>query len=169
MGDETQQFQIRAASAIDAAAVAAIYNWYIEHSSCTFEQEPLTAIEMAARIADADSDKPWIVLLVDGVLMGYAYATIFKARAAYNRSREVTVYLHREATGKGYGRRLYKQLIDELAIAPIHSLIASIALPNASSVALHESLGFEKVGQFFEVGHKFGEFVDVGYWQLRLR
>lgn len=168
MSGEQQQLQMRAASAMDAAAVAAIYNWYIENSSCTFEQLPLTADEMAARIAEAGSDKPWIVLIRDGELLGYAYATIWKARAAYNRSREVTVYLHRDATGQGYGKRLYQQLIDELAIAPIHTLIASIALPNASSVALHESLGFVKVGQIAEIGYKFDQFVDVGYWQLRL-
>lgn len=159
---------IRSAEVEDAAAIAAIYNWYIEHSSCTFEEELLSVEAMLERVQSADGSNPWLVLEEDGVLLGYAYASIWKARAAYNRSREVTVYMHVDAVGAGYGKRLYQQLIDELRNEPIHSLIASIALPNEASVALHESLGFEKVGQFSEVGFKFGEFVDVGYWQLKI-
>ena len=159
---------IRAVNSADAAAIAAIYNWYIAHSCCTFEEEPLSDEQMLQRINLAEADKPWVVLEEGGELLGYAYATLWKPRAAYNRSREVTVYLHRDATGSGRGRLLYQHLIDELRQKPIHSLIASIALPNAGSVALHESLGFAKAGEFSEVGYKFGEFVDVGYWQLIL-
>lgn len=159
---------IRAATSSDAPAIAAIYNWYIAQSVCTFEEEQLSDEQIGQRIASADADKPWIVLEEEGAVLGYAYASIWKARAAYDRSREVTVYLRRDATGSGRGRQLYQHLIDELRNKPIHSLIASIALPNASSVALHESLGFTKAGQFSEVGFKFGKFVDVGYWQLIL-
>lgn len=159
---------IRPANLKDAPALVAIYNWYITQSACTFEEEQLSDEEMRGRIASADEDKPWVVLEEDGVLLGYAYASIWKPRAAYNRSREVTIYLHQDATGGGRGRQLYQHLIDELRKKPIHSLIASIALPNAGSVALHENLGFTKAGQFSEVGYKFGEFVDVGYWQLIL-
>ena len=163
-----ERLRIRAASPADADAIATIYNWYIENSSCTFEEQPLRSAEMAERIGDASATGPWVVLEQDGSLLGYACASIWKARAAYGRSREVTVYLHRDATGRGHGKRLYRHLIDEIRKKPIHSLIASIALPNTGSVALHESLGFVKVGQFAEVGHKFGKFVDVGYWQLLL-
>ena len=159
---------IRAVKSSDTPAIAAIYNWYIAQSVCTFEEESLSDEEMGQRIAAASADKPWVVLEEDGVVLGYAYASVWKPRAAYNRSREVTVYLRRDVTGNGRGRQLYQHLIDELAKEPIHSLIASIALPNASSVALHESLGFTKAGQFSEVGFKFGKFVDVGYWQLIL-
>ncbi len=159
---------IRAAISSDAPAIAAIYNWYITQSVCTFEEARLSDEQMRQRIASADANKPWVVLEEDGVLLGYAYATIWKARTAYNQTREVTVYLHRDASGNGRGRQLYQHLIDELRNEPIHSLIASIALPNASSVALHESLGFAKTGQFSEVGYKFGKFVDVGCWQLIL-
>lgn len=159
---------IRVATSSDAPAIAAIYNWYIAQSVCTFEEEQLSDEQIGQRIASADASKPWLVLEEEGAVLGYAYASIWKARAAYDRSREVTVYLRRDATGNGRGRQLYQHLIDELRNKPIHSLIASIALPNASSVALHESLGFTKAGQFSEVGYKFGEFVDVGYWQLIL-
>ena len=160
--------QIRPVETADAHVIAAIYNWYIAHSRCTCEEQQVSDADMGRRIAAAGASMPWLVLEEGGIVLGYAYASVWKARAAYDRSREVTVYLHHNATGKGRGRRLYQQLVDELGNTPIHSLIASIALPNAGSVALHESLGFEKVGQFSEIGFKFGEFVDVGYWQLNL-
>lgn len=114
---------IGAANSKDAPALAAIYNWYIAQSACTFEEEQLSDEDMLARIAEAAADKPWVVLEEDGVLLGYAHASIWKARAAYNQSREVTVYLHRDATGHGRGRQLYQHLIDELRNKPIHSLI----------------------------------------------
>ena len=159
---------IRAANSADATAIAAIYNWYIANSVCTFEEAQLSDEQIRERLSSASQDSPWFVLEEEGVVIGYAYASIWKARAAYNRSREVTVYLHRDSAGCGRGRLLYQHLIDELRDKPIHSLIASIALPNEGSVALHESLGFKKAGQFSEVGYKFGKFVDVGYWQLIL-
>ena len=159
---------IRAANSKDGPALAAIYNWYIANSTCTFEDEPLSDEGMLARIALADADQPWVVLEEDEVVLGYAYASVWKERAAYDRSREVTIYLHQEATGNGRGRQLYQHLIDELRKKPIQCLIATIALPNAGSIALHEKLEFTKVGQFSEVGYKFGKFVDVGYWQLIL-
>ena len=159
---------IRAANSKDAPALVEIYNWYIAESVCTFEEERLSDAQMLARIASSGGDRPWVVLEEDEVVLGYAYASVWKERAAYNRSREVTIYLHQEATGNGRGRQLYQHLIDELRKKPIQCLIASIALPNAGSIALHEKLGFTKVGQFSEVGYKFGKFVDVGYWQLIL-
>ena len=168
MNRTTEREEIRPVESADAPAIAAIYNWYIGHSSCTFEEQQVSDADMGQRIAAADASMPWLVLEEGGIVLGYAYASVWKARAAYNRSREVTVYLHHDATGKGRGRKLYKHLVDELRNTPIHSLIASIALPNAGSVALHESLGFKKAGQFSEVGFKFGEYVDVGYWQLIL-
>ncbi|MBL4580391.1 MAG: N-acetyltransferase [Gammaproteobacteria bacterium] len=159
---------IRAANSKDAPALVEIYNWYIAESVCTFEEERLSDAQMLARIASSDGDRPWVVLEEDEVVLGYAYASVWKERAAYNRSREVTIYLHQEATGNGRGRQLYQHLIDELRKKPIQCLIASIALPNAGSIALHEKLGFTKVGQFSDIGYKFGKFVDVGYWQLIL-
>jgi len=114
---------IRAANSKDGPALATIYNWYIANSTCTFEDEPLSDEGMRARIASSDADKPWLVLEEDGVVLGYACASTWKERAAYNRSREVTVYLHQDATGSGRGRKLYQHLIDELRKKPIQCLI----------------------------------------------
>lgn len=159
---------IRAVVAGDEHAIAEIYNWYIAHTVITFEEQEIGAQEMAARIQIDDKTCPWFVVEVDNKILGYAYATLWKTRAAYRNTRETSIYLHRDAAGRGLGKLLYEHLINELRQTPIHLLIGGIALPNVGSVALHESLGFTRVGQFGEVGRKFGNWVDVGYWQLNL-
>ena len=159
---------VRAFAAGDEGEIVAIYNWYIANTVITFEEQVISVDEMAARIQTDDETCPWFVIEVDNKILGYAYATLWKTRAAYRNSRETSIYLHRDAGGKGLGRLLYKHLINELRPTPIHLLISGIALPNAGSVALHESLGFTPVGKFCEVGRKFGNWVDVGYWQLNL-
>ena len=104
-----------------------------------------------------------------GLVVGYAYATRWRARAAYRESVESSVYLAPEATGRGLGRALYDVLLPELRGSGLHAVIGGITLPNAASVALHEALGFTHVGTFREVGYKFGRRIDVGYWQKQLR
>ena len=89
-------------------------------------------------------------------------------KRAYKYARETSIYLNHEYSGKGRGLTLYQHLIDEIRKTPIHVLIACIARPNDASVALHEKLGFYKVGQLEEVGHKFDNYIDVGCWQLKL-
>jgi phosphinothricin acetyltransferase len=74
--------------------------------------------------------------------------------------------LRPDATGKGLGTQLYLELLKELKDRSLHTVMGGIALPNDASVALHEKLGFSKVAQFRQVGHKFGNWIDVGYWQL---
>lgn len=159
---------VRAFAAGDECEIVAIYNWYIAKTVITFEEQAISATEMAARIRTDDETCPWFVIEVDNEIQGYAYATLWKTRTAYRNSRETSIYLHHAAAGKGFGKLLYKHLINELRKTPIHLLIGGIALPNAGSVALHESLGFTPVGKFCEVGRKFGNWVDVGYWQLNL-
>ena len=159
---------IRPATLKDGVALANIYNWYVENTVITFEEEPVSGGDMAQRIVVADETRPWLVLEEAGRVIGYASAERWKSRCAYRQSRETSVYFDREHRGRGYGRQLYEALINELRKTPIHVLIAGIALPNESSIAMHEKLGFVKVGQFSEVGLKFGRYIDVGYWQLTL-
>ncbi|MBP0596609.1 N-acetyltransferase [Herbaspirillum sp. LeCh32-8] len=159
---------IRPATAADAAAICAIYNHYVEHTAISFETEPLSEQAMAARILDVQSQYPWLVYEDEGMLLGYAYASKWKPRAAYAQSVESSVYLHRDAAGRGIGKQLYARLFAQLKPLGVHLVIGGIAQPNEASVALHERMGFVKVGQFNEVGRKFGRWVDVGYWQLNL-
>ncbi|MFN0245033.1 MAG: arsinothricin resistance N-acetyltransferase ArsN1 family B [Planctomycetota bacterium] len=160
---------IRAATALDATAIGAIYEHYVLHTTVSFEERAPDAVEMAQRIEAVHADElPWLVLEDAGQLVGYAYATKWKTRSAYRHSVETSVYLDHAAVGKGFGTQLYSALLDELRARDLHVAIGGIALPNAASIALHEKLGFRKVAQFEEVGWKFGKWVDVGYWELLL-
>ena len=157
---------IRPATESDAQAICNIYNPYISDTIITFEEEPVAVEEMTQRIHETISSLPWIVIEDEGQVVGYAYASRWKSRCAYRYSVETTVYLSNAATGKGFGSLLYEHLIAELRQRSIHSLIGGIALPNAASVSLHEKFGFEKVAHFKEVGWKFNQWIDVGYWEL---
>jgi len=160
---------IRDATPADAAAVAAIYNHYIEHTTITFEADVLSDDDMRARIAKTESAGfPWLVWDDAGKVRGYAYASKFRDRAAYRYTAEATIYLAPGASRRGIGSRLYSELIARLRAGGSHRVLGVIALPNPASVALHKSLGFTHVGSFSEVGRKFGRWIDVGFWQLRL-
>lgn len=161
--------EIRPAVAADAARICAIYNPYIASTTITFEEAPVAEIEMARRILDVnEAGLAWLVADLGGEIIGYAYATRWRARPAYHHSVESTIYFDPEASGHGVGERLYRRLLDELHSRGLHAVIAGIAQPNARSVALHERLGFKKVAHFTEVGFKLGQWVDVAYWQLML-
>lgn len=159
---------IRPVSDLDAAAICEIYNHYVQHSIITFEETAVTADEMKGRIKAISAAWPWLVAEEKGRIVGYAYAGKWKSREAYRYAVESTVYLHPDSCGKGLGKRLYAALIKELSRRSVHTVIAGIALPNVASVALHEKMGFVKVAQFKEVGWKFGQWIDVGYWELVL-
>ncbi len=158
---------VRPATPADASAICAIYDHYIHHTVVTFEEEPVPANVMAARMAEVHP-LPWLVLEEAGTITGYAYAGLWRTRAAYRNTVETTVYLAPDATGAGRGMMLYTALLDLLREQRLHVAMGVIALPNDASVALHEKLGFHRAGLFTEVGWKFGRWVDVGYWQLML-
>ena len=160
---------IRAATPADAEVLARIYNHYITDTVVTFEETPITAMDMGTRLAETRSlELPWLVAQTDAGVQGYAYASRWKGRCAYRHSVEVTVYVEHEATGRGLGTQLYAALFGELARGDCHVAIGGITLPNAASVALHEKVGMRKVAHFSEVGYKFGRWLDVGYWQVVL-
>lgn len=156
---------LRPATHADAAAIAEIYNHYILETIVTFEEDAIDAREIEARMTEVMAKFPWLVAEVDGAVLGYAYASTWKSRCAYRNSVETTVYLHPGAVGKGLGMPLYTALLDQLQAQGLHAAIGGIALPNAASVKLHEKCGFQKVGEFVEVGFKFGRWINVGYWQ----
>lgn len=160
---------LRPATADDAGAIAAIYNHYVVNTIITFEEEAVTAVEMAERIAEVQRlNLPWFVWEEGGQVLGYAYASKWKSRCAYRYSVESSIYLAQDATGRGLGKKLYLALIASLRERGIHSIIGGIALPNPASVGLNEKLGFQKIGHFKEVGWKFNQWIDVGYWELIL-
>ena len=151
----------------DVTSIAEIYNYYISETVVTFETETISPKNILDRIAKIQSDDlPWLVAQDNsGKVIGYAYASKWRERFAYRFSVEVTVYLSPNSSGNGVGTQLYEALFSELNERSIHSVIGGITLPNQASIALHEKFGLEKVAHFKEVGFKFEQWLDVGYWQ----
>ena len=149
--------------------LARIYNPYILNTVITFEEIPVTAEEIGARITTIlNLGYPYIVAEQEGQVIGYAYAGQWRTRAAYKHTVETSIYLDQSLTGQGLGKILYKDLLQRLQELDIHVVLGGITLPNPVSVGLHEKLGFKKVAHFTEVGYKFGRWLDVGFWQLNL-
>jgi L-amino acid N-acyltransferase YncA len=166
---EVGQQNLRSAQTRDAKVMADIYNYYISNSIVTFEETPLMASDMEHRLADAQCySLPWLVAEIGGVVRGYAYATRWRSRSAYRFSVETTVYTENGLASRGLGSALYKSLLVHLGNINVHAVMAGIALPNDASVGLHEKFGFRKIAHFEQVGFKFKQWVDVGYWQLTL-
>jgi phosphinothricin acetyltransferase len=159
---------VRKVKSGDEVQICDIYNYYIENTTITFEEVPLSKADMLERIEKISSKYPFIVYEENGQVVGYAYATEWRVRAAYRNSVEITVYLKDGFGGKGLGKQLYTELFKELRNKNLHAVIGGIALPNPASIALHEKFGMQKVAHFKEVGCKFNQWVDVGYWEVIL-
>jgi L-amino acid N-acyltransferase YncA len=161
---------IRTATPEDAAAIAAIYAPIVTATTISFELEPPTVDEMRSRIVATLERLPWLVGLdADGAVQGYVHASRHRDRAAYQWSVDVTAYVREDTRRQGVGKQLYGRLFDELAALGYFQAFAGIALPNAASVALHESVGFRPLGVYRDVGFKHGAWRDVGWWQKTLR
>ena len=168
MIDKASAFALRRATERDAAGCVAIYAPVVETTAISFEEIAPSVDEMASRISESGARWPWLVAERQGMILGYAYATEHRTRSAYRWSTDVSVYLHSEARGQGLGTALYRSLFQILESQGFHRAHAGIALPNAASVALHRSTGFEHVGVYREVGFKFGRWHDVSWWAREL-
>jgi L-amino acid N-acyltransferase YncA len=161
---------LRVATPDDADAIAAIYAPIVASTPISFELVPPSADEMRQRIVATLERLPWLVSLdASGAVDGYVHAGRHKERPAYQWSVDVTAYVREDARGRGVGKRLYGRLFEELVALGYFQAFAGIALPNAASVALHESVGFQPLGVYRNVGFKFGAWRDVGWWQRPLR
>jgi L-amino acid N-acyltransferase YncA len=160
--------EIRTARLEDAAAIQAIYAPVVAQTAISFEDVPPTVEEMQQRITSTLQTYPYLVAVRNGDVVGYAYASQHRARAAYRWAVDVTVYISESERRTGVGHQLYKALLPILAHQGFRSAYAGISQPNAGSVALHERLGFRHIGTYPNVGYKFGQWHDVGYWHLPL-
>lgn len=159
---------VRPATEADVDAIGTIYAHHVRTGHATFELEPPAAERWLAKLASDHPGDHLLVAVDDRDLLGYAYSSAYRDRAAYTNTREVAVYLAPDATGRGVGRALYDVLLAELERAGVHTALAVIALPNDASEALHRACGFEPLGVMREVGRKFDRWIDVGWWQRML-
>ena len=162
---------IRPAQHADAAGINAVYNPFILETPATFETAPVD-LEARRRWLDLRAANPrWPVFVAeDGEsgIAGFANASPFDERQAYETSVKVSVFIGPAAQGKGVGSRLYAGLFDRLAGADVHRAYALIVAPNPASVALHRRFGFRHVSTLDEVGRKFGRFYSVMWFEKRL-
>ena len=159
---------VREATVEDAPRLLEIYSYYVENTAITFEYDVPTPEEFRGRIERIKARYPYLVIEKDGVIKGYAYAGVFKDRAAYDRSCEMSIYLERGAAGQGLGRMLYEALEEALRKQGILNLYACIGYPDTpdeyldyNSTRFHEHMGYSKVGTFHQCGYKFGRWYSM--------
>jgi L-amino acid N-acyltransferase YncA len=161
---------IRAATADDAAAIAAIYAPYVVTNAVSFESSAPSAKEMKARINSGEGMYPWLVATDEdsGLVLGYAFAKPFRQGAAYRFACEVAVYATGELEGKGLRRSLLLSLIETLSTQNYTQAICMLMTPNDKLIQLYEATGFRRAGQWREVCYKNGQWNDIGLWQRDL-
>jgi phosphinothricin acetyltransferase len=153
----------------DAAAIQAIYAPIVRETAISFEYDPPEAPEMSRRMARVLEQRPWLVYRDGGAVLGYAYASTFRERRAYDWGVEVSVYVRADVRGRGVGRQLYATLFDVLRALNYCQVVAGATMPNPESERLHGAFGFQRIGVFPSVGYKFGRWHDVIFWSLMLR
>ncbi|GAA2682750.1 GNAT family N-acetyltransferase [Actinoplanes palleronii] len=156
---------VRDATAADAEACAAIYRPYVLDTAVSFETEPPTPAEMAARIAASAATHAWLVAEDGSGVIGYAYAGPFATRAAYRWSCEVSVYLEQDRRRTGAGRALYDVLLPRLVTRGYRVAVAKTTLPNDAALGLHTAFGFEPVGIHRRIGWKHDTWHDIAITQ----
>ena len=160
---------IRLAAPVDAAAIQQVYAPIVRETHISFELSVPDVADIAARISQTLAQYPWLVCEIDARLAGYAYASAFRARQAYQWTTETTVYVHPDFQRRGVSRALYHSLVAILRAQGYCNAVGVIALPNEGSIRAHEAAGFRKIGVFENVGFKAGHWRHTGWWQLELR
>ncbi|MDO4519117.1 MAG: GNAT family N-acetyltransferase [Eubacteriales bacterium] len=158
----------RLAAPQDAEVLLEIYRPYVEKTAITFEYEVPTVEEFRERIQETLKKYPYVVLENENQICGYAYASTFKGRAAYDWCVETSIYIREDVRGEGYGRRLYEVLEQYLSLQNVKNVNACIAYTEVEdahltkgSVRFHEKMGYQMVGQFHQCGYKYEHWYDM--------
>ncbi len=172
---KTNTFEIRGAEISDAQNLLEIYSYYVQNTAISFEYEVPTLEEFKSRIERIKKKYPYICIVEDGKIAGYAYANTFKERAAYKHCVELTIYIAKDKHKKGYGRALYEELEARLKKIGILNAYACIAVTknedeylSNNSEQFHAHLGFQKCGEFTKCGSKFGRWYDMIWMEKML-
>jgi len=157
---------IRAFQIEDTNQLLDIYNYYVLSSVATFDDELLSFETFLEKVTQIKASYPFIVFEENKEILGYAYGSKFRPKPAYNKTVESTVYVKQGVYKRQIGTKLYTELLRLLKQENYHSVLGVLTLPNDASVKLHEKFGFTQVANLKQVGFKFGEWQDVGFWQL---
>lgn len=152
---------IRRAKASDAQDLLGIYAPYVRETAITFEYTVPSLKEFSERINKTLTKYPFLVAVHEAQILGYAYASAFKNRAAYDWAVETTIYVKQDNRQSGVGKKLYQNLEAVLKKQNICNLYACIAYPNPGSIGFHEHLGFQTIGHFSKCGYKFETWYDM--------
>ena len=159
---------IRPATADDLAAINSIYNHYVLHSTCTYQEVPETMEDRVAWLARHGPQHPVTIATLDGAVVGWGSLSPFHSRCAYRRTVENSVYVAHTHHRRGIGKLLLADLIERARAIGYHTIIAGIDGDQPGSIALHAAMGFEPVAFLKEVGYKFDRWLNVRYMQLML-
>lgn len=146
-------------------AIFQIYKPFITDTIISFETIPPPFEEFSQRIVNTLISLPWLVCLYDQKVIGYAYASKYRQRVAYQWSVEVSVYINADYRRRNIATGLYTSLFGILELQNFKNILAGISLPNDASVSFHESMEFRKIADYDKIGYKFGKWHSVGWWQ----
>ena len=162
---------MRPAVDADLPLLTDLYNHYVLNTPITFDTTPFTVDDRRSWFDEHASTGRHRLIVADAGpagIVGYASSSLFRPRAAYDTTVEVSVYCRADWIRRGVGSMLYRELFKALAVEDIHRIVAGVTLPNPGSVALHERFGFRQIGVLSSVGRKFGRYWDVAWWERAL-
>ena len=161
--------RIRLAAEGDTASILQIYAPYITDTVISFEYQVPTQVEFCERMATIQRRYPWLVCEINDNIVGYAYASSYSGREAYNWSIDFSVYINPEFQRKNIGKALYFALIELSKLQGYYNVYTGVTIPNIKSESLHESFGFKTIGVYKDVGYKFGSWHDVKRYGLKIK
>ena len=162
-------FNLRPFAWSDIPAITTIYRHYVDHTAITFDTEAPGEEAIAEKYAGLIKlGHPLIVAERAGKVLGYAYASFYRPRAAYRFTCEDSIYLDPTETGKGLGKAMLTELLAQSKAFGFKQMLAVITADTANSIAIHEKFGFERVGYYKSVGLKFDRWHDIVHLQKAL-
>jgi phosphinothricin acetyltransferase len=163
-----KELMIRMADENDAEEILSVYSPYVTGSVITFEYDVPDIESFRKRVKDVLSNYPYLVCTEEGKVVGYAYASRHKERAAYQWNAELSVYVREGHHGLGIGKTLYGMLLELLRLQNVQNVYGCVTSPNIKSEGLHSRFGFEKVGTYRKTGYKFGSWLDVMWFEKNI-
>lgn len=157
---------IRTTTQTDLVAINDIYNHYVLHSTCTYQEQPETIEARRQWFQHHGRQHPLVSAEINGEVIGWGSLSPYHSRSAYRRTVENSVYVHHQWLRRGIGSLLLGELIQQATQLGHRAIIAGIDSEQTGSIALHARFGFETVGRFQQVGYKFERWLDVVYMQL---